>query len=1009
MITFNYLMAQALIVLNAKLKKENTAKRVGGLFRDLLYFLQNMILGIILKGEKDNEDTIKAISNPTKGDTYKAVDTGHYWCYDGTGWNDIGELIPSNLVTKDELRQYTDVNISGNTLTDIGINTRNGHVFTETGAISTDFIDVDKIEVLYYSGKSRGQAGVVYFDANKNYLGFIFEDIGVVENYEIIIPENAAFIRASSRDGITLHIEIDNNSAHKLIEKELSYVRETAETAEKSTITTENFLSNLDGYAISIKSKRTPEPLASCNFDKAYSLGDIGDYIELLVANPTESTTSSNNISMFRGTLTNAGFYSSSFYFRSNGTSGSDYRVWVLPSGFDRKEYHRIRLQVVSDGWELLIDDISMGIKPISENCLIDSLVNIPDNVIYNYGYVKIHSLSSGDLDWNFYTLLKHTKGNFSVDSYSSDTQNIENKLSDIEKEVSENTTQLQAINNIYASDNYFSTYNRNESLASATVLEKGYTLQNIGDYFEIEARYWGNSSGYSDKLAMVQGTVINSRFGWYNSTQFWFRVLGEEYKKWDMPNSIDWSLWHLYRLEVVDGGFELFIDNVSMGVQENNLADNVIYQVKTISSTIGTPQKYDIRSFNIYSSTDGELSIKPMAFYKGSSNVELIFNPSDENDNIINPLCFVSYNGSNLFQIYMRDKEAQDIYYKIPVYLKNTRGTVNDPIWFQHFWEIDYWGSKCIYNKETQSMTETSNRLIAGGESECVIMYTDPNGSKIDFTGGVHGDESIDIDASCFVNFCINGTPLTSEDLASAFTLRPCNEFMYLQRSALHDTAFYINNKDTGVTADGAGVLTVNENYNFVIDGIDTGLKAYAQNSVMTTEQANEDVTLSKSGSNTWVLSRIRQIYEDHPIIGYHIKKTVFKNQSYDTENTLLFNSDRTVSLWYHGICCLAKDCAKIGYNEEYQAHEFIGPDGPNALLAVGLRLFEAYNPETKMSGRVMSWITEGQDVLDDTLADMFIVDRANDSKYYRTVRGFNPPINKRLVSRMVVEFNSK
>lgn len=97
MITFNYLMTQALIILNARLKKENTAKRVGGLFRDLLLFLQNLVLGMILKGELANEAAIKAISNPTKGDTYKALDTGHYWCYDGSKWNDIGELIPSDI------------------------------------------------------------------------------------------------------------------------------------------------------------------------------------------------------------------------------------------------------------------------------------------------------------------------------------------------------------------------------------------------------------------------------------------------------------------------------------------------------------------------------------------------------------------------------------------------------------------------------------------------------------------------------------------------------------------------------------------------------------------------------------------------------------------------------------------------------------------------------------------------------------------------------------------------
>lgn len=95
--TFNYLMAQALLIFNAKLRKENTAKRVGGLFRDILNFMQNAILGMILKGVLANEMAIKSIVNPVKGDTYKAADTNSYWCYDGSLWNNIGEVIPSDV------------------------------------------------------------------------------------------------------------------------------------------------------------------------------------------------------------------------------------------------------------------------------------------------------------------------------------------------------------------------------------------------------------------------------------------------------------------------------------------------------------------------------------------------------------------------------------------------------------------------------------------------------------------------------------------------------------------------------------------------------------------------------------------------------------------------------------------------------------------------------------------------------------------------------------------------
>ena len=109
MISFDNLMLRALQVLNARLKKENTATRIGSLFQDiLLYFnnlIQNAILGIIIKGEKANEAEIKAIADPAKGDTYKAIDTKHYWTYDGTQWNDVGEIIPSNVVSKDDLTQ----------------------------------------------------------------------------------------------------------------------------------------------------------------------------------------------------------------------------------------------------------------------------------------------------------------------------------------------------------------------------------------------------------------------------------------------------------------------------------------------------------------------------------------------------------------------------------------------------------------------------------------------------------------------------------------------------------------------------------------------------------------------------------------------------------------------------------------------------------------------------------------------------------------------------------------
>jgi len=62
--------------------------------------ISNISIGTILKGEKANEAAIKAIANPSRGDTYKASDTGNYWTYDGITWNNIGEFLPSDGASK---------------------------------------------------------------------------------------------------------------------------------------------------------------------------------------------------------------------------------------------------------------------------------------------------------------------------------------------------------------------------------------------------------------------------------------------------------------------------------------------------------------------------------------------------------------------------------------------------------------------------------------------------------------------------------------------------------------------------------------------------------------------------------------------------------------------------------------------------------------------------------------------------------------------------------------------
>lgn len=71
--------------------------------------LQDKVVGTNLLGSKANVATIKSeVTTPSKGDTYKATDTGNYWKYndvisetnpyDPNKWVDIGDIVPSDAM-----------------------------------------------------------------------------------------------------------------------------------------------------------------------------------------------------------------------------------------------------------------------------------------------------------------------------------------------------------------------------------------------------------------------------------------------------------------------------------------------------------------------------------------------------------------------------------------------------------------------------------------------------------------------------------------------------------------------------------------------------------------------------------------------------------------------------------------------------------------------------------------------------------------------------------------------
>lgn len=87
--------------------------------------------------------------------------------------------------------------------------------------------------------------------------------------------------------------------------------------------------------------------------------------------------------------------------------------------------------------------------------------------------------------------------------------------------------------------------------------------------------------------------------------------------------------------------------------------------------------------------------------------------------------------------------------------------------------------GNYCEYSNGAFSNLAST---IDNGENEFAIHIKD----KKDFTGGVHGDERIDIDNSCFAKFFSDGVLIS--DLSESFVME-CNSFTYFQKSSLHET----------------------------------------------------------------------------------------------------------------------------------------------------------------------------------------------------------------------------
>ena len=732
-----------------------------------------------------------------------------------------------------------------------------------------------------------------------------------------------------------------------------------------------------------------------------YTLNEVGDYVETVVANPIIAGGDGSGISLFGGNMTVGGYNAGKFYFQSNTTS-NNYRVWDLPAGFDQKQYHLIRLEHAADGWELFVDGVSMGVKPISTNANIQWIgrVIVAKTPQYNIGSVTVHSNAVGDITVGAYSLFENSTGSPTFLQIPDETMNIL-----IKNQTAVNTQTISTIVSAF-SNGYYSSYNSTDAL-SKTTLTTPVQIKDVGDYVEIYARYTGSIAEYVDKLNLMGGPNY-LRFGWYSDTKFWIRK-SSTYVEWNNLTA-NIAEWNKIRLSVVAEGWELFINDVSQGVRAMAETDGMTFD--KVATPGDAPQKYDVQYLSFHNAS-GDIRIAPLAMYPGSQNVLLVTQEGNDTS-VVNPVCmvkFVKYTGGtnssqrDYFDIAMRDKQNQNIYYVMRVANTNSVGMASDPIVYSNQWRIEQ-GYLARYNPKNGAMTTLYNAIIIGGENECV--WQDRSGDIVDFTGGVHGDERLDVDPDSFVTFFIDGVALTDAFRDATSDWIRCNEFSYLQRSTMHKTARRQANYDTGLSAaTGDGVLTIDQTTShFLIDGVDTGIVAYDTNGMLT---STGGLTTSKTGSNTWAISSVI-VLSDHAIVCDHWKHTIFTNCGYTTNNRLTFRVAVPL-FWFHGISCVGKQVSNKGYNEKYIITDYTGAGGvPAPTTGVGNRQYWAWHTDNMLSAKVTSRLIKGGD---DASCYMFIWDTPIYSKYYRRFPSENgtitPEVNDTYESTMTVEFNYK
>ncbi len=167
-------------------------------------------------------------------------------------------------------------------------------------------------------------------------------------------------------------------------------------------------------------------------------------------------------------------------------------------------------------------------------------------------------------------------------------------------------------------------------------------------------------------------------------------------------------------------------------------------------------------------------------------------------------------------------------------------------------------------------------------------------------------------------------------------------------------------------------------------------------------------NISLTKCESFYYIQNSNLHTTDDltHTIESEHYKKTTFSNRGYTTRNRIKTLIDITFTHIYHGISCIAKTCANKGHNELNMKADFTGTT--SNFLTSKAREFNAYNVSNSLSVFVTSELKNP--IISDYDCEMFVWDRATDSKYYRKyVPSGVTPTGTLIECEMEVKFDYK